>query len=212
MLEAPPWDLVVVDEAHHLNSDDKSGPTLGYHLLEKLVKGNASRIDGVFHRNTAPRQELRFLVALATCCVQICLTRNGHFRNSSRIARSDDSQQQAECDRSEGSATISPAQSTPQTYAYSDEESRFYAMLTEFIATGKAYASTLSSSDQRTVILVLISMQKLASSSVAAIRRALNRRLQKLRGAKREACQTASETRSAWPVHPSRKTRVTQTK
>ena len=29
LLESEPWDLVVVDEAHHLNADEKSGPTLG---------------------------------------------------------------------------------------------------------------------------------------------------------------------------------------
>jgi hypothetical protein len=50
-------------------------------------------------------------------------------------------------------------------------------MLTEFIVTGKAYASSLASNDGRAVMLVLISMQKLASSSVAAIRRALKGRL-----------------------------------
>src|SRR5262249_13645345 len=69
---------------------------------------------------------------------------------------------------------------TSETYAYSPDESRFYEMLTEFILTGKAYASTLAASDRRLVILVLIAMQKLASSSVAAIRRALRRRLERL--------------------------------
>ena len=29
-----------MDEAHHLNADEKSGPTLGYQLLEKLVENN----------------------------------------------------------------------------------------------------------------------------------------------------------------------------
>lgn len=67
-----------------------------------------------------------------------------------------------------------------ETYEYSEPESRFYEMLTEFILTGKAYASSLSASDGRTVILVLIAMQKLASSSVSAIRRALKRRLGRL--------------------------------
>src|SRR4051812_16426197 len=50
-------------------------------------------------------------------------------------------------------------------------------MLTGFIIRGEAYASRLTGSNGRAVILVLIAMQKLASSSVAAIRRALKRRL-----------------------------------
>lgn len=39
-LAAPPWDLVLVDEAHHLNADGQGGPTLGYQLVEKLVEAN----------------------------------------------------------------------------------------------------------------------------------------------------------------------------
>ncbi|MCP4612936.1 MAG: DEAD/DEAH box helicase [Planctomycetes bacterium] len=64
-----------------------------------------------------------------------------------------------------------------RTYDYSPNEAHFYNMLTEFIITGKAYASSLTSNYARAVMLVLISMQKLASSSVAAIRRALKGRL-----------------------------------
>ena len=63
------------------------------------------------------------------------------------------------------------------TYTYNDAETRFYQMLTQFILSGEAYASNLSSTNGRAVMLVLIAMQKLASSSVAAIRRALNKRL-----------------------------------
>ena len=64
------------------------------------------------------------------------------------------------------------------------EEARFYEQLTQFILTGKAYAAGLGSQDRRTAMLILITMQKLASSSVAAVRRALARRLARLREAK----------------------------
>src|SRR5262249_10109800 len=75
---------------------------------------------------------------------------------------------------------------TPETYSYSAAEDRFYSMLTEFIATGKAYASTLSASDQRTAILVLIAIQKLASSCVADISRALKNRVARVKTARQE--------------------------
>ena len=71
-----------------------------------------------------------------------------------------------------------------ETYTYSPEEARFYDKLTEFIATGKAYAAGLGRQERRMAILVLITMQKLASSSVAAVRRALARRLARLQEAK----------------------------
>ena len=46
-------------------------------------------------------------------------------------------------------------------------------MLTDFIQSGQAYASSLDATTGKAVQLVLVAMQKLASSSVAAIRRAL---------------------------------------
>ena len=36
LLEADPWDLVIVDEAHHLNADERMGDTLAYGLLADL--------------------------------------------------------------------------------------------------------------------------------------------------------------------------------
>ena len=71
-----------------------------------------------------------------------------------------------------------------ETYGFSAAEQDFYAMLTEFIMTGKAYASTLGATRGNAVILVLIAMQKLASSSVAAIRRAIEGRLTRLAAAR----------------------------
>ena len=59
-------------------------------------------------------------------------------------------------------------------------------MLTEFIVTGKAYASTLRGFEGTAVGLVLVAMQKLASSSVAAIRRALRGRLERIGEARQE--------------------------
>ena len=183
MLEAPPWDLVVVDEAHHLNADDKGGPTLGYQLLEKLV--DANRVASiVFFTGTPHRgKDFGFLSLLRllrpdlfdpkkSLSQQLAGLRQVMIRNNKQNVTD-----------LKGKRLFHPPKVTSRTYSYSEPESHFYEMLTEFIATGKAYASTLSTTDQRTVILVLISMQKLASSSVAAIRRALLRRLNKLKGA-----------------------------
>ena len=58
-------------------------------------------------------------------------------------------------------------------FEFSSEEREFYEMLTDFIQSGQAYASSLDATTGKAVQLVLVAMQKLASSSVAAIRRAL---------------------------------------
>lgn len=40
LLDAEPWDLLLVDEAHHLNADQDRGPTLGFSLVRELMKRN----------------------------------------------------------------------------------------------------------------------------------------------------------------------------
>jgi len=63
-------------------------------------------------------------------------------------------------------------------YSYSVLEEEFYNMMTNFILSGKAYANSLkTTSAKNAVMLVLISLQKIASSSIAAIRKALKNRL-----------------------------------
>ena len=76
-----------------------------------------------------------------------------------------------------GNLLFKPPVVISDTYTYSESENNFYQKLTEFIVTGKAYASSLTPSESQVVILVLITMQKLASSSLAAILRALKGRL-----------------------------------
>jgi hypothetical protein len=92
-----------------------------------------------------------------------------------------------------GGPLFTPVVPQRETYSYSSEEARFYDKLTEFITTGKAYAAGLERQERRTAILVLITMQKLASSSVAAVRRALARRLARLQEAKVKIDESAAQ-------------------
>jgi superfamily II DNA or RNA helicase len=186
MLEAPPWDLLVVDEAHHLNADEKSGPTLGYQFLEKLVEADRVR-SMVFFTGTPHRgKNFGFLSLLHLLRPDLFDTKRPLAQQLSGLRQVMIRNNKQNVTDIKGQRLFHPPKTTSRTYSYSEAEDRFYGMLTDFIATGKAYASTLSTSDQRTVTLVLISMQKLASSSVAAIRRALNRRLTKLQTARQE--------------------------
>ena len=61
-------------------------------------------------------------------------------------------------------------------YGYSDKETLFYRTLSEFILDGRAYAATLDGRAQTARMLVLITLQKLAASSIAAILNALRKR------------------------------------
>ncbi|WP_052195348.1 DEAD/DEAH box helicase [Deinococcus radiopugnans] len=183
LLEAEPWDLVIVDEAHHLHAPD-TGATLGYRLIERME--DAGRIRGmVFFSGTPHRGDDQAFLAL------LRLLRPELFTPGRPLAAQLGALPEVMIRNNKqrvtdlrGERLFQPPRVRSVTYAYSPAEAAFYARMTEFIATGKAYASSLGNgAEGRAVMLVLIAMQKLASSSVAAVHRALGRRLAGLQAA-----------------------------
>jgi len=180
LLESEPWDLVFVDEAHHLNADEDAGPTLGFKLVQRLSEARRVR-SMVFFTGTPHRGKPFGFFAL------LSLLRPGDFgpkrphaeqlrRLPSIMIRNNKQNVTDLLGRPLFKKTIVEN----RTFTYTPAEQNFYTMLTEFIVTGKTYASSLGGRDGRAVMLVLISMQKLASSSVAAILRALRGRLARI--------------------------------
>ena len=172
LLDAPGWDMVLVDEAHHLYAEEGGNKTLALQLMEKLQNsgkilscvlftGTPHRgkdfgfwsLMGLLDKQFSPkRPEALMLEALPTYLI----------RNAKQKATNMD-----------GELLFQPIKQYPETFTYSPEESHFYELMTNFIQVGKAYANALSSKQRGQVILVLIALQKLASSSVAAVRGAL---------------------------------------
>ena len=184
LLDAEPWDLVLVDEAHHMNVDEHDGRTLSYQLVERLQERDKVQSLVLFTGTPHRGKDIGFLSLLKLLRPQdfdperpleeqVEKLRTVMIRNN----------KQSVTDMS-GEPLFTPVRSKRETYAYSPQEERFYEQLTRFIVTGKAYAARLGSQDRRTAMLVLITMQKLASSSVAAVRRALAGRISRLRDAK----------------------------
>ena len=93
-----------------------------------------------------------------------------------------------------GNRLFQPPSSRTLSSEFSPEEREFYEMLTDFIQSGQAYASSLDATSGKAVQLVLVAMQKLASSSVAAIRRALRGRLARIAERQRAAGRVAGAT------------------
>ena len=186
MLEADPWDLLIVDEAHHLNADESRGSTLGYRFVERLLEQHKVE-SSVFFTGTPHRGKSYGFWSLMKLLrpdlfdpkkadeEQIELLREVLIRNNKSLVTD-----------MHGNKLFKPVTIYPETYAYKQEEEAFYKLLTDFIASGKAYATSLSAKEGRQVILVLIAMQKLASSSVAAIRKALKGRVARLRATREE--------------------------
>lgn len=179
LLSAEPWDLVIVDEAHHLNFDEKQGPTLGYTLLQKLSENNLTH-SMLFFTGTPHRgKNFNFLALMkllnpddfdpkTPLSEQLVYLKNYMIRNNKYNVTD-----------LKGNLLFQEPIVKSATYNYSPEEQNFYDTLTAVISNGMVYANNLNQSSSRLVVLVLITMQKLASSSVAAIRNALKKRLDK---------------------------------
>jgi superfamily II DNA or RNA helicase len=186
LFDSPPWDLLMVDEAHHLNADERSGPTLGYQIAERLEQENLVN-SMVFFTGTPHRgKNYGFFSLLRLLRADLFDPRESmrvQLPNLQHVMIRNNKQNVTDL---KGKRLFSPPNVSSETFTYSEEEERFYNMLTEFILTGQAYASSLDPNNQRTAMLVLITMQKLASSSVAAIRRAIRGRLSRIIDTRRQ--------------------------
>jgi superfamily II DNA or RNA helicase len=181
MIQTDPWDLIIVDEAHHLNFDEQAGMTLAHRLIKKLT--DAEQLQSLIFFTGTPHRGKHFgffaLMSLVRPDLfdprkpigsQLKLLPQALIRNNKYHVTD-----------LRGQRLFRPPIITTTPYHYSQAESVFYEMMTEFVASGRAYATRLDGSQGRAVMLVLIALQKLASSSVAAVRSALQKRLEKLR-------------------------------
>ena len=183
LLNAEPWDLVLVDEAHHMNVQEDGERTLAYRFVEGLQEHGRIRSLVLFTGTPHRGKDRGFLSLLK-------LLRPDQFDPEQPLEEQLEDLRSVMIRNNKHSVTdmagkrlFTDVRQRRETYAYSPEEAQFYEQLTQFIVSGRAYAASLGSQDGRVVMLVLITMQKLASSSVAAVRRALTRRLGRLRAA-----------------------------
>ena len=181
LLDSDPWDLVIVDEAHHLNVDERNGATLGYDLIEKLDA--AGKINGLILFTATPHRGKDYgFLSLLELLDPSRFSRDEPIANQLRALPSVmiRNNKQSVTDL-QGKRLFEAPIVESEEYGYSPAESEFYEKMTEFIATGQAYAATLGGGrNTQAVKLVLIALQKLASSSVAAVRRALRNRLKRI--------------------------------
>ena len=195
-LSAEPWDLVVVDEAHHLNNEEKGGATQGYALIESMEEHEKLR-DLLFFTGTPHKgKNFSFLSLMrllapkefnphGVMALQLDRLRNYMIRNNKYNVTD-----------LQGNRLFLPPVVKSMTYAYSEAEAEFYNKLTSFIESGMAYAGSLNRETGSIVMFVLVTMQKLASSSVAAVANALRKRIRRFEEAKAERSQLEEELKS----------------
>jgi ERCC4-related helicase len=180
LLESEPFDLVIVDESHHLNADENAGPTLAFQLVRKMEDHGLIQ-SMIFFTGTPHRGKTFGFLA------QLQLIRPDLFDPRKPLADQVLSLRKAVIRNNKHNVTDLAGHRlfeepivTSETYSYTDSEQSFYDAITDFIVRGRAYAARLPTANQSAVSLVLIAMQKLASSSVAAIRRAIAGRLERI--------------------------------
>lgn len=175
LLAAEPWDMVMVDEAHHFQSREKD-TTLTYDLLRELQ--DADRIQSLVLFTGTPHRGKDYgflgLMQLVRPDLfdperdvqeQLPLLGQAMIRNNKALVTD-----------LNGQKLFKPIQTEAVDYGYSPAEAEFYRTMSSFILDGRAYALSLTGRQQSARMLLLIALQKLAASSIAAIRRALERR------------------------------------
>jgi SNF2 family DNA or RNA helicase len=180
LLEADPWDLVVVDEAHHLNADERLGETLAYGLIRELEARRKIQSLLLFTGTPHRGKDFGFFSLMhlvrpdlfkpdAPPGEQMGLLRDAMIRNNKATATD-----------LLGNRLFTPVTVESREYHFSDDERQFYDTLSSFILDGRAYALGLDGRGQTARMLVLITLQKLAASSIAAVRSALTKRRERL--------------------------------
>lgn len=177
LLEAPKWDLVVFDEAHHLaayRTGGKVRKTANYKLGEAL-KGHARDL---ILLSATPHQGNHFQFWMLIQLLNPTLfgspeemVENRHRLNTVMFRRT-----KADACRPDGDPLFARRWVHTESFLMRDEERRFYEKLREYLEEGFNLARRQGNQGRALGFLMAI-FQKIAASSFAAVRRTLKRRM-----------------------------------
>lgn len=175
--EAPPWDLVVFDEAHHLTayrSGGKVKKTENFKLAEVLK----DRSRDLILLSATPHQGDHFRFWMLIHLLDPSLFRGPeemvaerHRLNSVVVRRT-----KADACKPDGSPLFARRQVHTEAFVMDDVERSFYAALNEYLQDGFALAKRQGGKGVALGFVMTI-FQKIAASSFAAVARTLRRRL-----------------------------------
>jgi len=175
--EAPPWDLVVFDEAHHLTawrSGNKVRKTENFKLAEALKDHSRDLV----LLSATPHQGDHFRFWMIVHLLHPTLFQgpedmvaNRHRLNAVVFRRT-----KADACQPDGSPLFSRRLVHTESSTMTAEERRFYNALRSYLEDGFALAKR-QGNQGRGLGFVMTIFQKIAASSFAAVRRTLRRRL-----------------------------------
>lgn len=177
LLEAPRWDLVVFDEAHHLTAYRTGGKvrkTENYKLGEAL-KGHTRDL---LLLSATPHQGNHFQFWMIVQLLNPTLfgspeemVENRHRLNTVMFRRT-----KADACRPDGDPLFARRWVHAESFLMRDEERRFYEKLREYLEDGFDLSKRQGNQGRALGFLMAI-FQKIAASSFAAVRRTLKRRM-----------------------------------
>ncbi len=181
LLNAPTWDLIVFDEAHHISRmqyGKKINTTQNYRLAEALRYHTRD----LFFLSATPHQGDTFqfwsLVQLLDDSIfenDQALQAHRGLLNSVMVRRT-----KREVTDAHGQPIFMRRQVHTQSFQLSTREQYFYEQLTLYLKEGYSAAGlgqAKTTAEQRAIGFVMTTFQKIMSSSLRAIRQALRRRL-----------------------------------
>ena len=177
LLEAPRWDLVVFDEAHHLTayrSGGKVRKTENYKLAEALKDHSRD----LLLLSATPHQgdHFRFWMLVQLLNPTLFDSPEDMVENRHRLNAVVFRRTKADACQPDGSPLFARRWVHTESFLMAEEERRFYEKLREYLEDGFDLARRQGSKG-RALGFVMTIFQKIAASSFAAVRRTLKRRL-----------------------------------
>lgn len=177
LLEAPPWDLVVFDEAHHLTayrSGSKVRKTENYKLAEALKPHGRD----LLLLSATPHQgdHFRFWMLIQLLNPALFRTADDMIENRHRLNAVVFRRTKADACRPDGSPLFARRWVHTESCVMGEPERSFYGKLRSYLEDGFALAQRQGTRGRQLGFVMTI-FQKIAASSFAAVRRTLRRRL-----------------------------------
>lgn len=175
--EAPPWDLVVFDEAHHLTAyrrGNKVEKTENYRLAEALKVHSRD----LLLLSATPHQgdHFRFWMLVQLLDGTLFRSPDDMVENRHRLNTVVFRRTKADACRPDGSTLFARRWVHTESFVMSDAEREFYNALQVYLMDGFALARRQGNKG-RALGFVMTIFQKIAASSFAAVHRTLRRRL-----------------------------------
>ena len=177
ILEAPRWDLIVFDEAHHLTAS-QSGMRVTKTQNFKLAEALRDHSRDLLLLSATPHQgdHFRFWMLIRLLNPSMFLNTADMLSNRHRLNSVVFRRTQADACDAHGGPLFARRQVHTSAFRLSQPEVQFYELLLDYLRDGYNLAEA-SGHKGRALGFVMTIFQKIAASSFAAVRATLRRRL-----------------------------------